>query len=368
MKPLLAGVRVLDLSRILAGPFATQLLADLGAEVEKIEPVGGDATRAWGPPFAPNGESAYFRAANRGKTTVEADLRSAAGRRLVDERLAGADVLVENFLPRAARELGLTWDALHARHPRLVVASIRSFASDTAASERAGYDFLMQAEAGWMQITGEPDGRPMKVGVALVDVLTGLYAANAIQAALLHRQATGEATHVEVPLFEAALAGLVNVGSSALLTGSPPRRYGNAHANIVPYQSFRCSDGDAAIAVGNDKQFAALIAGLGVAPRASWETNPGRVANRESVVAAVENATLARRVAEVIAICDRAGVAAGPIRSVDEALATPAGELHRAVHVLEDVATGERIDTIGSPILVDGERACSPIPPPVRRA
>lgn len=368
MKALLAGVRVVDLSRILAGPFAAQLLADLGATVEKVEPIGGDATRAWGPPFSPSGESAYFRAANRGKTTREANLRDERDRADVDALLARADVVVENFLPRAARELGFDPASLRARFPRLIVASIRSFASDTEARDRSGYDFLMQAEAGWMQVTGEEEGRPMKVGVALVDVLTGLYLSNAIQAALLHRARTGEAIHVEVPLFEAALAGLVNVASSALFTGERPRRFGNAHASIVPYQSFPCRDGEVAIAVGNDRQFAALCAGLDVVPEASWATNPGRVNDRSRVVAALTRATRARGVDEVVAICERAEVAAGPIRGVDEVLRLAPGVLHRAVHELEDPRCGERVRVVGSPILIDGERACSPLAPPSRNA
>lgn len=366
MKPLLAGIRIVDLSRILAGPFATQLLADLGATVEKVEPLGGDATRAWGPPFSESGESAYFRAANRGKRTRELDLRGEAGKAELARLLADADVVVENFLPRAARELGLDPSSLRQRFPRLIVASIRSFASDTEARDRAGYDFLMQAEAGWMQITGEPSGRPMKVGVALVDVLTGLYLGNAIQAALLHRARTGEACHVEVPLFEAALAGLVNVASSALLTGQRPARHGNAHPSIVPYQSFPCVDGEVAIAVGNDRQFAALCDELRIVAESEWATNPGRVRDRERVVAAITGATRAMTVAEVVATCGRVEVAAGPIRGVDEVLRLPEGMLHRAIHETVEPTRGERVKVIGTPILVDGDRACSPLAPPPR--
>ncbi len=365
MKPLLQGIRILDLSRILAGPFATQLLADLGATVIKVEPLGGDPTRTWGPPFAPNGQSAYFRCANRGKTKIELDLRSEEGRAIVDAELRKADVVVENFLPRSARDLGLDAKALRARFPRLVIASIRSFASDTEAKDRAGYDFLMQAEAGWMQITGEVDGRPHKVGVALVDVLAGLYASNAIQAALLHRERTSEGTHVEIPLFETALAGLVNVGSSALLTGARPERFGNAHPNIVPYQSIRCRDGEIAIAVGNDRQFKDLCAALGIDVLPEWSSNPGRVQHRAAVIAAIERATASLLVADVERLCADHEVAAGPIRGVEEALALPPGMLHRAVHVLADPASGEGVRVVGSPILVDGDRACATTPPPL---
>lgn len=362
----LAGIRILDLSRILAGPFATQLLADLGAEVEKIEPLGGDPTRTWGPPFAADGQSAYFRCANRGKSTRELDLKSATGRREIEALLGAADVVIENFLPRSARELGLEPADLRRRFPSLVVCSIRAFASDTPAAERAGYDFLMQAEAGWMQITGEPDGRPMKVGVALVDVLTGLYASNAIQAALLERTRTGVGRHVEIPLFEAALAGLVNVGASSLLTGKTPSRFGNAHPNIVPYQSFRCSDGEVAIAVGNDRQFAALMKGLGVESKPEWSTNPGRVKDRESVVAAIETATQRRLVNDVITLCEASEVAAGPIRSVDRALFETEGTLHHAIQRLR-APDGSEMLTIGTPIRIDGMRAAAENPPPARK-
>jgi crotonobetainyl-CoA:carnitine CoA-transferase CaiB-like acyl-CoA transferase len=371
MKRPLSGVSIVDLSRILAGPFATQLLADLGADVAKYEPPGGDPTRQWGPPFAANGESAYFRCANRGKSSTEIDLDEPAARAGLDERLTRADVLVENFLPGSAARYGLDRERLRARFPRLIVASIRSFASDVEARDRAGYDFLMQAESGWMAITGEVGGRPMKVGVALVDVLAGLYLGNAIQAALLHRERTGESLHVEVPLFEAALAGLVNVGSSALLTGETPRRYGNSHPNIVPYQTFRCSDGEVAIAVGNDRQFATLLAALGVPSQEGWRTNPGRVAEREAVVGAIEAVTRGRDVGDVVAACRAVGVAAGPVRSAVEALRSEEGRSHRAIHRLSRLGPpgeDEMVEVVGSPILLDGERVCAPSPPPPRPA
>ncbi|HJW44324.1 MAG TPA: CoA transferase, partial [Geothrix sp.] len=227
-KPL-SHFRIVDLSCVLAGPFATQLLADLGAEVQKLEPPEGDPTRGWGPPFedGDHGESAYFRCANRGKKSQAVDLHTEEGKALLFDLLKDADVLVENFRADSTDRLGLGWKRLHAKFPKLIVASVRGFASDVTASRRAGYDFIIQAESGWMAITGEPEGRPMKVGVALVDVLAGLYCANGIQAALLHRERTGEALHVEVPLMEAALAGLVNVGAGALMTGKPPKRWGN---------------------------------------------------------------------------------------------------------------------------------------------
>ncbi len=364
----LAGVRVLDLSRILAGPFAAQLFADLGAEVVKVEPPAGDPTRRWGPPFDADGESAYFRCANRGKTSRFVDAATDEGKEAVEAELRRADVVVENFLPASARRLGLTPSELRARHPRLVVASVRAFASDVEAAGRPGYDFLVQAESGWMSITGEPDGRPMKIGVALVDVLAALYLANGVTAALLRRERTGEGAHVEVPLMEAAIAGLVNVGAGVLTTGETPRRYGNAHPNIVPYQSFACRDGDVAIAVGNDRQFAALVEALRrdadppVPPE--WGTNPGRVAAREEVVAWISGRLEPRSVADALAVVSAAGVACGPIRSVDEVLLRQRGRLHDVVVESPDEGGAASGPSVATPILIDGERAFHRRPPP----
>lgn len=369
----LDGVRVVDASRILAGPFAAQLLADLGASVIKVEPPAGDATRAWGPPFERGdaGESAYYRAANRGKTAEFLDLRHERGRERLDQLLAGADVLLENFLGPAAEGLGLTFAHLHPRFPRLTVASIRAFAADTEAAARPGYDFLLQAESGWMSITGEPGGRPMKVGVALVDVLAGLYLANGIQAALLARTASGRGAHVEVALMDAALAGLVNVGAGVLMSGLPAGRYGNAHPNIVPYQSFACADGEVAVAVGNDAQFRSLVEALGLgaafAAKPEWSTNPGRVRDRDALIAALGAAIAPLARGEVLSRCAAAGVAAGPVRSVSEALLGEQGRLHRSVVELADpLAPGGVVQVVASPLRIDGIRAVNPLAPPRR--
>ena len=364
----LAHYRIVDLSCVLAGPFSTQLLADLGAEVQKLEPPGGDPTRGWGPPFEEDDPamSAYFRAANRGKRSRPVDLHTEDGRESLFEFLKDADVLVENFRADSADRLGLGWKRLHARFPRLILASIRGFASDVAASRRAGYDFIIQAESGWMAVTGEPGGRPMKVGMALVDVLAGLYCANGIQAALLHRERTGEALHVEVPLMETALAGLVNVASGALMTGEAPRRWGNAHPHIVPYQSFRCSDGDVAIGVGSDRQFEvlALWLGLDLEARPAWRTNRGRVQDRAEVVALIEARTAASTVAEVLEVCEANAIPASRVRSAEEVLFREGGTLHNLLQPLFEEATGSMVPTLASPILVNGERACAGLPPP----
>ena len=366
-KPL-QKLRILDLSRILAGPFATQLLADLGAEVTKIEPPEGDPTRGWGPPFehGDSGESAYFRCANRGKRNRVLDLHSQAGREALDGLLAEADVVVENFLPDSAERLGLTWDKLHATYPKLILASIRGFASDVKDSRRPGYDFIIQAESGWMSITGEPDGRPMKIGVALVDVLAGLYCANGVQAALLHRERTGEALHIEVPLMEAALSGLVNVAAGTLMTGKPPERFGNAHPQIVPYQSFRCADGEIALGVGGDKQFEILALWLGLDMEANphWGKNRGRVEDRIRVVEAIEDKLASHTVQEAVAFCSENAIPASFVRTVDEVLFRQAGTLHHLIQPLMEEETGRMIPTLASPILVNGQRACAPLPPP----
>jgi crotonobetainyl-CoA:carnitine CoA-transferase CaiB-like acyl-CoA transferase len=369
-KPL-GHFKILDLSRILAGPFATQLLADFGAEVIKIEPLKGDPTRGWGPPFeeGETGESAYFRCANRGKESCRMDLRDPADRADLADLMRACDVLVENFLPDAVDDLGLTWERIHDQFPKLIVASIRGFASDVAAARRPGYDFIIQAESGWMSITGEPEGRPMKVGVALADVLAALYAANGIQAALLHRERTGEALHVEVPLMEAALAGLVNVGAGTLMTGQAPERLGNAHPQIVPYQTFPCSDGEAAIGVGSDRQFQvlALWAGIDLEVERAWRTNRGRVLDRERLVPVLERHFRQRTVAETTRFCDLNGIPASPVRTVDDVLFRQAGRVHMLIQNLYDPeadgGAGGMVPVLASPVLFNDERACCQLPP-----
>lgn len=367
LKPLL-HFKVLDLSRILAGPFATQLLADLGAEVTKIEPPSGDPTRGWGPPFeyGDEGESAYFRCANRGKRSLVMDLTDPDHLERLRDLIKQADVLVENFLPDSAERLGLTWERLHAKHPKLILASVRGFASDVPASHRAGYDFIVQAESGWMSVTGEPDGRPMKVGMALADVLAALYAANGIQAALLHRERTGEAIHVEVPLMEAALSGLVNVGSGTLMSGQTPERFGNGHPNIVPYQSFACADGEVAVGVGNDRQFEvlALWLGLELESEPRWRQNRGRVLDRKRLIQWLEDRFARLTSQEVLTFCEDHAIPASRVRTVDDVLFRQAGTLHHLIQTLFDEETGSMVPVLSSPLLLNDERACAKLPPP----
>jgi crotonobetainyl-CoA:carnitine CoA-transferase CaiB-like acyl-CoA transferase len=371
VKPLL-HFKVLDLSRILAGPFATQLLADLGAEVIKVESPQGDPTRGWGPPFeyGDHGESAYFRCANRGKRNVVLDLTDTEQLDRLHDLAKQADVIVENFLPESAERLGLTWERLHARHPKVILASVRGFASDVPASRRAGYDFIVQAESGWMSITGEPEGRPMKVGVALADVLAALYLANGIQAALLHRERTGEALHVEVPLMEAALSGLVNVGAGTLMTGRTPERFGNGHPNIVPYQSFACADGEVAVGVGNDRQFEvlALWLGLDLEAEPGWRQNAGRVRDRKHLLQILCGCFARKGSEEVLDFCEAHAIPASRVRTVDDVLFRQAGILHHLIQTLFDEETGNMVPVLSSPILLNDERACAKLPPPRRSA
>jgi crotonobetainyl-CoA:carnitine CoA-transferase CaiB-like acyl-CoA transferase len=363
----LGHFKILDLSRILAGPFATQLLADFGAEVIKVEPLTGDPTRTWGPPFeqGDQGESAYFRCANRGKRSLRMDLRDPDDRERLSELMTVADVLVENFMPESADELGLGWERIHLLFPKLIVASVRGFASDVPACRRPGYDFIIQAESGWMSITGEPDGRPMKVGVALADVLAALYAANGVQAALLHRERTGEALHIEVPLMEAALAGLVNVGASTLMTGKAPERLGNAHPQIVPYQTFACADGEIALGAGSDRQFEVLAiwAGIDLAAEPGWRTNQGRVQDRDRLVAVLEEHFRRQTVDGAIAFCDANAIPASRVRTVDDVLFRQVGEVHHLIQTLYDESVGRMVPVLASPVLFNDERACSPLPP-----
>jgi crotonobetainyl-CoA:carnitine CoA-transferase CaiB-like acyl-CoA transferase len=318
----LAGVRVVDLSRVLAGPYATMTLADLGADVVKIEhPVGGDETRSWGPPFV-GGESAYYLSVNRGKRSVALDLKDPEGLELALELCARADVVVENFRPGGAARLGIDYDAVRARRPDSVYCAISGFGRREP-RDRPGYDFVVQAESGLMSITGEPDGEPTKVGVALVDVLAGLNAAAAILAALHRRDRTGEGELVEVSLLDSAFAALVNVAENALVTGEEPQRYGNAHPSIVPYQPFRAADGWIAVAAANDGLFGRLCAAIdrpGLASDERYLTNDARVRNREPLVAELAGVFAARPTEEWVSLLAAAGVPAGKIRGVGDAL------------------------------------------------
>lgn len=279
-------LRVLDFSRVLAGPFATMLLADLGADVTKVErPGSGDDTRAWGPPYAEGGEATYFLAANRNKNSIVLDLRSEAGVARARELAARADVVVENFRPGLMEDLGLGYDRLSSRSPGLVYCSITGF-GHAAGSALPGYDLLIQALGGLMSITGSRDGEPHKVGVAVVDVLAGLFATTGILAALRHRDASGRGQRVDIDLFSCLLAGLANQSTAYTAAGVVPRRMGNAHPSIAPYELFPCADTELVLAVGNDRQFAALCSVVGIPELAAdkrFATNAARVEHREDL-------------------------------------------------------------------------------------
>ncbi len=323
----LDGLRVLDLSRVLAGPWATQLLADMGADVVKVErPDGGDDTRSWGPPFAADGQSAYFLSANRGKRSITLDLASAAGQQAVRELVAVSDVLVENFKVDGLAQYGLDYATLAELNPRLIYCSITGFGQTGPDRHRPGYDFMIQGMGGLMSLTGEADGEPQKVGVAVTDLMTGMYAVSAILAAALERERSGLGQHIDLALFDVQLATLANQAMNYLVGGEVPTRMGNAHPNIVPYQSFRTADGFVIVTVGNDGQFARYAAALGVpalAADARFARNAERVRHRDALVPLLAERMVLRTTAEWVALLDASGVPCGPVNSVAEAFAEP---------------------------------------------
>ena len=357
----LAGVRVADLSRVLAGPYCTMVLADLGAHVVKVErPEGGDETRSWGPPFA-GGEAAYYLSVNRNKRSCALDLSKPEGRALALELCARADIVIENFKVGGADRLGVGYEHVRDRNPTVVYCSITGFGSEREPVGRPGYDFVAQAESGLMSITGPEDGPPYKVGVALVDVLTGLHAAAAVLAALNG----GKGARIEVPLLDSGLAGLVNVAQNALVTGRDPERHGNAHPNIVPYQDFETSSGRIAVAAANDGLFRALCSVMGVADLPSDErfaTNAGRVEHRGELVPMLQERFRERSAEEWLADLDAAGVPAGKVRTVPDALSAAAAA-GRAATVTLDHPTAGALDLVASPIW--GATRTDPSPPPL---
>ncbi|MGZ8274029.1 MAG: CaiB/BaiF CoA transferase family protein [Burkholderiaceae bacterium] len=333
----LGHLRVLDLTRVLAGPWCTQLLADLGADVIKVERPGtGDDTRAWGPPYlkdadgADTTEAAYYLAANRGKRSVTVDLAHREGQRVVRRLAERADVVVENYKVGQLARYGLDYATLGAINPRLIYCSITGFGQAGPHADRAGYDFIIQGMGGFMSITGErddkPGGGPQKAGVAVSDLMTGMYSTVAILAALAHRERTGEGQHVDMALFDVMLAMLANMNMNYLTSGQPPGRAGNAHPNIVPYQVFEAADGHVVIAVGNDSQFVKFceIAGCPeLSSHPSYKRNADRVRNRDAVLAIVEPLVRARPVAFWAERLEAAGVPCGPINNIAQALADP---------------------------------------------
>ena len=333
----LSHIRVLDLSRVLAGPWAGQILADLGAEVIKVErPGSGDDTRHWGPPYIKDAEgndsreAAYFQCANRNKQSLTLDFTQAEGQRLVRELAAQCDVVLENFKVGGLKAYGLDYDSLKAVNPRLIYCSITGFGQDGPYAKRAGYDFMIQGLGGLMSLTGKPDGEdgagPMKVGVALTDILTGLYATVGVLAALNAREHSGQGQYIDVALLDVQVACLANQAMNYLATGSAPKRLGNAHPNIVPYQDFPTADGDFILAVGNDGQFRKFceVAGLPALPDdPRFSTNKARVAHRAELIPLLRQTTVFKTTAEWVALLEAAGVPCGPINDLAQVFADP---------------------------------------------
>lgn len=325
----LAGVKVVELARILAGPWAGQTLADLGADVVKVEAPEGDDTRRWGPPFIDregDRSAAYFHATNRGKTSVTCDFRTAEGQAMVRAMVADADVLIENFKVGGLAKYGLDYASLRQVNPRLIYCSITGFGQTGPYAHRAGYDFIIQGMAGLMSVTGEPDGQPQKVGVAVTDVFTGVYSATAILAAMVQRGRTGLGQHIDMALMDVATSIMANQAMNYLATGVAPQKMGNAHPNLAPYAVFDCADGWIILATGNDAQYRRLCALLGLpdlAEAPEFATNALRVTSREAMTRRLTEATRRFSKADLLAACEAEGVPAGPINDLAEVFADP---------------------------------------------
>ncbi|AIT80571.1 CoA-transferase [Novosphingobium pentaromativorans US6-1] len=360
--PPLAGVRVLDLSRVLAGPWCTQCLADLGAEVLKVESPGdGDETRTWAPPYAGD-MSAYFTCANRSKSSLVVDLKTQEGKDTILALAAQADVVIENFKTGSLERMGLGREDLRRINPRLIHCSISGYGRSGPQPDRAGYDFVIQAESGLMSITGEADGPPVKVGVAVSDIITGLYASQAILAALVEQRKTGQGRFLDVALFDCQLAALANIQASVLATGQTPRRFGNAHATVGPYQVVDAADGPFVIALGNSRQFDVFCRQLldrpDIAEDDRFRTNGDRLTNREALNALIAPELLKRSSQEWLELFHRHGLPGGLVQTVDQALASEQVSGRGLVHRFN-----EEIAVVRYPVQVEGGLP-DPSPPP----
>ncbi len=374
----LSHIRVLDLSRVLAGPWASQFLADMGAEVIKIErPVHGDDTRGWGPPFArePNaddpGISAYFACANRGKQSVTVDMAHPKGQELIRQLAAKSDVLIENFKVGGLAKYGLDYASLKAINPRLVYCSITGFGQTGPYAPRAGYDFLVQAMGGLMSVTGEPDGvpggGPVKVGVAISDQMAGMNALAAILTALLKRERTGEGEYIDVALLDSTVAALVNQASTYLVAGTVPQRMGNAHPTVVPYQAFRTADGHIILAIGNDGQFQRFCAAAGIEHLATderYRTNAARIVNRDMLIPAMADVIEQRTSADWIALLEARAVPCGPINTIDQVFADPQVTARGMRRVLEHETAGP-LAVVANPVRMASHDTTAAKAPPL---
>ncbi|WP_442579996.1 CaiB/BaiF CoA transferase family protein [Mesorhizobium sp. ASY16-5R] len=335
----LAGIKVLDLSRVLAGPWATMSLADLGAEVWKIENVdGGDDTRAWSVPSY-KGVSTYYLCANRGKSSIAVNLKDPRGLEIIHRLAAKADVVVENFRPGTVQRLKIDYETLKALNPQIIYCSISGYGQTGPEWDRPGYDFVVQAESGLMSITGPVDGEPQRIGVAMTDIIAGMVSVQSVLAALYQRQQTGQGQYVDISLLECALNTLINVGSGYLNAGVIPRRYGNAHPNVVPYQICECSDGSFALAVGNDKQFAILCESILDLPELPknplYTTAAARAVNRDGLLAMLGEVFRSNTRGHWMQACLRHGVPAGEVKSVPEAFESPTVQARGVVQTLQ---------------------------------
>ena len=363
MTAALAGIRVLDFSRVLAGPLCTMILGDLGADVIKVEnPYTGDETRAWGPPWAGD-QSAYYLSVNRNKRSITLDLKAEHDQKIAQKLIKSSHIIIENFKPGQMQSFNLDYETLHAINPALVYCSITGFGHTGDYSDRPGYDFVIQATSGLMSITGRADDEPHKVGVAVSDVFTALYASNAILAALRHAEQTGDGQHIDIALLDSQIAALVNIGSNFLISGQNPPRYGNQHQNIVPYQVFHAADGAFVLAVGNDRQFAELCQlinrpDLATDPR--YSTNPARVAHRDELVDTLSEIFKMQPVQTWVDALLPLNIPAGAINTVEQALTDP-HVLQREMVQSVTLSNGETVSLVGSPLHL------SATPPTIRR-
>ncbi|MBR2514116.1 MAG: CoA transferase [Halomonas sp.] len=370
-KPL-AGIKVLDISRVLAGPWCGQMLADMGAEVIKIErPVSGDDTRHWGPPWlSGSAESAYYLCANRGKRSVTVDMAKPEGQALIKQLAAQSDVLLENFKVGGLKKYGLDYASLKAINPGLIYCSITGFGQESPYAHRAGYDFMIQAMGGIMSLTGKPDGEPgggpVKSGVAFTDIFTGLYAANAVLAALYQRRDTGDGCHIDMALMDVQVGVLANQALNYLTSGQVPQRLGNSHPNIVPYQAFATADGHMIVAVGNDEQFKRFCQVLSLPELAQdkrFASNGERVAHREQLVPLLEAALAQRSTDEWLAAFEAVGVPSGPINTLDRVFDDPHVQARGLKQTLPHSQAGQ-VDLVANPIRINGESMSATTAPP----
>jgi formyl-CoA transferase len=367
-KTLLGGVRVLDLTRVLAGPYCTMLLGDLGADIIKIEaPNGGDDTRRWGPPFTTGGESAYFLCVNRNKRSLTLNLKSEQGLHILEELLRKSDILIENFRVGTLEKWGLGYEALQAVHPGLIYCTITGYGYDGPYRQLPGYDFIIQAQGGLMSITGPEDGEPYKAGVAIADITAGLFASNAILAALFEHERTGRGQRIDISLLDAQVAWLANVASNYLISGQPPRRFGNAHPNIVPYQTFKASDGYFAVAIGNDsqwKQFCEKIGHQAWASDSRFQTNASRVDHREILIPLLDELFARDSIPYWISLLASIGVPCGPINSIDQVFDDPQVQARQMVIDVQHPSAG-KVQLVASPLKIPTSPTIVRLPPPM---